>query len=85
MTCEHVTLPNGARAIVCSSRRRSRCKCGRPAKLLCDWKMAGKRSGTCDAPICATCTTSPAPDKDFCPTHAQAFEQWKGRPSDEKC
>lgn len=79
MTCEHVTLPNGARAIVCSTHRRARCKCGRPAPLLCDWKVKGKRSGTCDAPICARCTTSPAPDKDLCPTHAQAFEQWKGR------
>jgi hypothetical protein len=77
MTCEHVTLPGGARAIVCSSRRRPRCKCGRPAPLLCDWKVAGKKSGTCDANLCGKCTTSPKPDKDLCPDHAKAFELWK--------
>lgn len=76
MTCEHVTLPDGGRAIVCSSRRRARCACGRPAPLLCDWKISGRR-GTCDAPLCNRCTTSPAPDNDLCPAHAEAFEQWK--------
>ncbi|WP_016745576.1 hypothetical protein [Rhizorhabdus wittichii] len=77
MTCEHVTLPGGGRAIVCSSRRRARCACGRPAPLLCDWKVPGKRSGACDKPICAGCSTKPAPDKDLCPEHAQAYQQWK--------
>jgi hypothetical protein len=77
MTCEHVTLPNGARAIICSSRRRRRCACGRPATLLCDWKVPARRSGTCDRPICADCATSPVPDKDLCPAHATAFAEWK--------
>lgn len=77
MTCEHVTLPNGVRAIVCSLRRRPRCKCGRPEVLLCDWKVPAKRTGTCDASICRICTTSPAPDKDLCPAHAGEFEAWK--------
>ena len=78
MTCEHVTLPGGARAIVCSSRKRARCSCGRPAPLLCDWKVEG---GTCDAPICARCATSPAEGKDLCPMHGEAFAAWKaGRP-----
>lgn len=75
MTCEHVTLPNGATAIVCFDTRR--CKCGRPAKLLCDWKVPAKKSGTCDAPVCDRCTTSPAPGKDLCLKHAVAFEDWK--------
>lgn len=80
MTCEHVQLPGGGSAIVCSSRRRARCKeCGRPADLLCDWKVPGKRSGTCDAPICGRCTTKPAADKDLCPTHAQAFKEWQAQ------
>lgn len=86
MACEHVTLPDGTRAIVCGTRRpRQRCACGRPATLLCDWKLAPdqtsrrRKSRTCDAPICTSCTTSPAPDKDLCPAHAQAFEEWKKR------
>lgn len=77
MTCEHVTLPDGTRAIVCSSGRRKLCKCGRAATLLCDWKVPAKKSGTCDAPICDRCTTSPAPDKDLCREHAKAYEEWK--------
>jgi len=78
MTCERVSLPGGGAAIVCGVRgRKRRCACGRPAGLLCDWKVKDNKSGTCDAPICSSCTTSPAPDKDLCPTHAAAFEQWK--------
>jgi hypothetical protein len=80
VTCQHVSLPGGATAIVCGPRRRQqRCACGQPATLLCDWKVPGKKSGTCDAPICASCTTSPAPDKDLCRTHAQAYEDWKSK------
>ncbi|MGN6270898.1 MAG: hypothetical protein ACTHM0_13520 [Sphingomonas sp.] len=77
MTCQHVTLPDGARAIVCSSHRRQICACGRRATLLCDWKVPTRRSGTCDAPICVDCTTSPAPDKDLCPKHAAAWREWQ--------
>jgi hypothetical protein len=79
MTCTPVTLPNGAKAIVCTSRRRQRCKCGRPASLLCDWKTPTKRKPdkTCDAPICGSCTMSPAADKDLCPEHAVAFGGWR--------
>lgn len=76
MICERVTLPNGAAAIVCSSRKRQRCACGRPATLLCDWKVPGK-SGTCDAPICTACATSPAPGKDLCAVHARTFAEWR--------
>jgi hypothetical protein len=78
MTCERVTLPGGGVAIVCGPRqRRKRCECGQPATLECDWKVPSRKSGTCDAPICAGCTTSPAPEKDLCPAHAAEFEQWK--------
>lgn len=77
MTCDRVTLPGGGAAIVCSSRKRPRCQCGRAATRLCDWKVPSKKSGTCDQPICAQCSTSPAPDKDLCRSHAEAFEAWK--------
>jgi len=79
MACEFVQLENGARAIVCGSRssRRDRCvACGRRATLECDWKVPSRRSGTCDAPLCASCTTSPAPGKDLCPDHAA---EWQNR------
>lgn len=75
MGCEHVRLPGGHAAIVCSPTRR--CKCGRRATLECDWKVATRRSGTCDAPICAACARSPAPNKDLCPKHQIVFRQWK--------
>lgn len=77
MTCEHVALPGGGTAIVCSSAKRPRCECGRAAPLLCDWKVSDRKSGTCDAPICDRCATSPAPEKDLCPRHTREFEAWK--------
>lgn len=75
--CETVTLPNGTRAIVCGSHSRRRCACGRRATLLCDWKLPAKKTGTCDRSICDRCTTSPAPDKDLCPAHAEAYREWR--------
>ena len=77
MTCERVTMPGGGTAIVCFSRRRQHCACGRVATLLCDWKVESKRSGTCDAPICTRCSMSPAPEKDLCAEHALAFDRWR--------
>jgi hypothetical protein len=74
MACEHVTLPEGGHAIVCSSRRR--CECGRPEMLLCDWIVPGKKSGTCDKPLCSRCSMSPAIGKDLCSTHWQAYQVW---------
>ena len=76
MACEHVSLPDGSRAIICGTQRRQRCGCGHRATLLCDWKTPTKR-GTCSAPLCARCTTSPAPDKDLCREHAAAYSTWK--------
>lgn len=77
MNCERVTFPDGGVAIVCGSRTRKRCTCGRRATLECDWKVPSRKSGTCDAPICESCTMSPAPEKDLCPKHKVEFEQWK--------
>ena len=76
MACEHFAYPGGV-AIVCGVRRHKQCKCGKRATLECDWKVPSRRSGTCDAPICSSCTTSPAPDKDLCKEHATAWEAWK--------
>lgn len=75
MACKTVVLTNGTRAIVCGPRqRRKPCsECGKPADLLCDWKVKSRKSGTCDKPICTECTFSPAPDKDLCPAHQAEF------------
>lgn len=75
MTCHGVDIPGGGRAIVCTQTRR--CKCGRRATLACDWKVPTRKSGTCDKPLCDRCTTSPAPGKDLCAAHAEAFQEWK--------
>lgn len=71
MTCHRVNLPGGGFAIVCTPRQRERkCRCGRPATKLCDWKkMSGK--GTCDKAICDACAVNVGPDKDYCPDHAK--------------
>ena len=77
MTCHYVTLPTGGTAIVCTAGGAKRCPCGRLANRLCDWKLPSKRSGTCDAPLCGRCSTSPAPGRDLCAAHADAFRQWQ--------
>lgn len=77
MACEHVSLPGGGTAIVCGRSKRQRCACGASATRLCDWKVAGTRSGTCDTPLCAICSHSPAPEKDLCPDHARDFVRWE--------
>lgn len=77
MACEFVPIPGGGTAIVCSTRQRQRCACGRPATRLCDWKVPTKKSGTCDVPLCSICTTSPAREKDLCAKHVAAFTAWQ--------
>jgi hypothetical protein len=75
MTCTPVKLPGGGVAIVCGPTRR--CPCGGRATLLCDWKVPARASGTCDKPLCARCTSSPAPDKDLCREHAAQWDEMK--------
>jgi hypothetical protein len=76
--CEHINLPGGGHAILCGTRRKPRyCACGRECQFLCDWKVAGKKSGTCDKPICAQHAKQVAPDKHLCPEHQRQWEDWK--------
>lgn len=77
MTCTPFQLPDGTRGIVCGPTKR--CRCGKPAPLACDWKVPTKKSGTCDAPICASSTTSPEPGKDLCTAHAIQWRAWQAR------
>lgn len=76
MPCTRVPMPGGGVAIVCTRERRKRCACGAPVTRACDWKVATRKSGTCDAPLCARCSHVPAPGKDLCPAHAA---EWKAR------
>lgn len=67
--------------VVCTRGvRAKRCvNCGKAADRLCDWKLTGPKAGkTCDRPVCRSCTTRPAPDKDLCPAHARA---WASHPT----
>lgn len=78
MVCTPTIFPNGARGFICGARPPARrCSCGARARLECDWKVPSRKSGTCDAPICEACTTSPAPGKDLCKAHAAEFEARK--------
>lgn len=74
-------MPGGGTAIVCTNGRRRKCACGRTANILCDWKVSGKKSGTCDKPICAACSFNPPEDsdKDLCPDHRRAYAEWRER------
>jgi hypothetical protein len=71
MPCNHVKLPNGATAIVCSRNRPKRCtECGAPGTILCDYPDTSNKSGTCDRPCCRKHAVNVGPDKDYCVGHA---------------
>jgi hypothetical protein len=66
---------------VCGAPRPARCSvpgCTKEHVALCDWKLkAPARRKTCSAKLCADHTTKPAPDKDLCPAHVEAWKRWK--------
>ena len=77
MHCEHVKLPDGTAAIVCTSHRPRyrRCRvCGTIAKLQCDWKTGGGK--TCDRDLCAEHAKEVGPDKHLCPEHQVEYQFW---------
>ena len=86
MKCTRIKLPGTPLhgAIVCHSGRREAaryCACGAPAPLLCDWRTGSRGRGvwepwTCDKPVCRACAISPAPEKDLCREHGQAYLAW---------
>jgi hypothetical protein len=78
--CEKVKLPGGNAALICGLRTfRKFCACGRQAVALCDWRIPNKKSGTCDAPICAQHSKQVAPGKHLCPEHQLQYDNWKRR------
>jgi hypothetical protein len=48
-------------------------------RFLCDWKVAGKRSGTCDRALCAADALEVAPGKHLCREHQWAWRDWQKR------
>lgn len=79
MPCVPFDNGKGGRGFMCGpGLKRKPCACGSglPASLLCDWKVKGNETGTCDAPLCRRCAHVPAPKKDLCPHHAA---EWKAR------
>lgn len=63
-------------AIVCGRGPKKKCAVckSRSATKLCDWKC--QFGGTCDVPLCSSCTFSPAEKKDLCPDHRVAYGLW---------
>ncbi|MGH9496004.1 MAG: hypothetical protein ACRD3B_13475 [Candidatus Sulfotelmatobacter sp.] len=75
--CEQIELPGGGFAIICGTRhKRQFCACGRECQFLCDWKVPGKKSGTCDKPICAQHAKQVGPEKHLCPEHQLRYDEW---------
>lgn len=76
MACHDIKMPDGTRGVVCIRERRRRCvACGElGAERLCDGKKPGKKSGTCDAPVCVRCSFSPAKEVDYCPACRAGIE-----------
>lgn len=69
MPCTPLSLPNGARGILCSRTPRQRCACGQPSAFQCD-APTRRSNGTCSRHLCAKCATVTGPDTHLCPTHA---------------
>jgi hypothetical protein len=80
-----VRMPGGNVAFLRMAGKRPRpCRCGADATRLCDWITARgvKLRRRCSEPLCDSCTSSPAPGKDLCPTHAG---EWKARQAPQSC
>jgi hypothetical protein len=76
--CEHIQFPGGGgTVIICGVKPVKYCACGHGAAFLCDWKVPGRKSGTCDAPICTRHAKQVAPGKHLCPLHQHQWDDWQ--------
>lgn len=72
MKCQHIDLPGGGHAIICSDGRTPKCKfCGAKSTKQCDFADSSRLTGTCDAYMCNRCSMPIAHEKDYCPNHAK--------------
>jgi hypothetical protein len=74
MPCHVVSLPGGGHAIVRTSGQFRRRKCSVCERMtergwLCDGSIG--QGKTCDAFLCADCTTRGPNDTDYCPLHVR--------------
>ena len=67
MPCSHLRV-GGSDVIACSRQpRRRRCHyCNAWATMECDFPAPGRRSGTCDRPICPAHATPVGKNRDYC-------------------
>lgn len=78
MACTRFTWPDGTQGLVCGPKVRLKpCPCGNRATLLCDYPV--RRGKTCDAPLCAGCTTKRG-GGDLCPAHAEGYRTREPEP-----
>lgn len=78
--CEHVKIPGQDGTLIICGLRSSTKKCvhcGEYGQFLCDWKVQGKRSGTCDRALCAADALEVAPGKHLCREHQWAWRDWQ--------
>jgi len=74
VTCETLKTAFGDITICQRGKRWPSCSvpgCDRKAPLLCDFPIARKKSGTCDAKLCEGHAATQGPDRHFCPPHAK--------------
>ena len=78
--CDELKLPGGLTVLVCLRGSKSKfCACGREARFVCDWKVRGSKSGTCDRLLCVQHAKQVAPLKQLCPEHQRCWEEWQRR------
>ena len=69
--------------IICSRGSRApKCEwCHRTSTKLCDYPVAGEKTGTtCDAPMCDRHATNVGPNRDYCPPHQRIEEAtWQAK------
>ena len=77
MPCTPFTLDGGETGFICTRGRAYggtyRCACGKPSEFQCD-APSRRKSGTCDAHLCAGCATKVGPDRHLCQEHAKQIE-----------
>jgi len=77
--CDRIPTPDGGVMIVCGLRSAAKkcVHCWRTGQFLCDWKVRGWGSGTCDRAMCSTHAREVAPGKHLCGEHQLAWDDWQ--------
>lgn len=84
MPCRRLVVEGQVVGFVCGPAPKPKpcAYCGKLSGRLCDWPGVRRgRKATCDLPMCADCTFSPAPEKDLCRPHRKLWEEKKAAPA----